>query len=128
MNIIFILSIFLAIFGIVVALIKTDDEYDKNIKMYIIIICFSLFALSLTGGFLIIRAVKEENLQKLKEREQIIYQIEHLTEGTDKTKLNEWILTYNDWVIMVNTDKEIRGWFSKYKDLDMSNHIIIDLV
>ena len=46
----------------------------------------------------------------------------------DKIKLNEWILTYNDWVNDVNTSKEIYGWVSWYYSVDMSEHKIIELV
>lgn len=72
--------------------------------------------------------VKKELLRQNKERQQIIYQIENLKEESDKIKLNEWILTYNDWVNDVNTSKEIYGWASWYYAVDMSNHIIIELV
>lgn len=64
----------------------------------------------------------------IQEREQIVYQIENLTEENDKIKLNEWILTYNDWVNDINTSKETFGWFSWYRDFDMTEHTIIDLV
>jgi hypothetical protein len=67
-------------------------------------------------------------LRQHKERQQIIYQIEHMSETSDKVKLNEWILTYNDWVNDVNTNKEIYGWASWYYSVDMSEHTIIELV
>lgn len=73
-------------------------------------------------------SVKKEMLRYEKERQQIIYQIENLTEDKDKIKLNEWILSYNDWVNDVNTSKETYGWFSHYYNVDMSEHTIIDLV
>lgn len=73
-------------------------------------------------------ALKNEAIRQEKEREQIEYQIENLTEENDKIKLNEWILTYNDWVNDVNTSKEVYGWFSWYRDFDMTEHTIIDLV
>lgn len=72
--------------------------------------------------------LKNEMLRQEKERNQIIYQIDHLTETSDKIKLNEWILTYNDWVNDVNTSKEVYGWVSWYYFVDMSDHKIIDLV
>lgn len=62
------------------------------------------------------------------ERQQIMYQIEHLTDEKEKATLNEWILKYNDWVNNVNAEKQFYGWFAWYRDLDMSNHKIIDLV
>ena len=72
--------------------------------------------------------LKSEAIRQEKERGQIVYQIENMTEDTDKIKLNEWILTYNDWVNDVNTNKEVYGWFSWYWSFDMSEHIIINLV
>lgn len=73
-------------------------------------------------------ALKSEAIRQEKEREQIVYQIENMTEDTDKIKLNEWILTYNDWVNDVNTNKEVYGWFSWYWSFDMSEHTIINLI
>lgn len=72
--------------------------------------------------------LKSEAIRQEKERDQIVYQIENMTEDTDKIKLNEWILTYNDWVNDVNTSKEVYGWFSWYWSFDMSEHEIINLV
>lgn len=73
-------------------------------------------------------SIRKEMLRQNKERQQIIYQIENLTETSDKIKLNEWILTYNDWVNDINTSKEIYGWASWYYSVDMSEHKIIELV
>lgn len=73
-------------------------------------------------------SIKKEMLRQSKERQQIVYQIENMTENSDKVKLNEWILTYNDWVNDVNTSKEMYGWFSWYYSVDMSEHTIIELV
>lgn len=73
-------------------------------------------------------SLKKEMLRQDKEREQIIYQIEHITEDSDRVKLNEWILTYNDWVNDVNTSKELYGWVSWYYSVDMTKHKIIELV
>ena len=73
-------------------------------------------------------SLKSEAIRQEKERDQIVYQIENMTEDTDKIKLNEWILTYNDWVNDVNANKEALGWFSWYWSLDMSEHKIINLV
>lgn len=73
-------------------------------------------------------ALKQIATRQEKEREQIEYQIENLTEDSDKIKLNEWVLTYNDWVNDVNTSKEVYGWFSWYYTFDMTNHTIIELV
>ena len=73
-------------------------------------------------------AVKKTMKRQEKERQQIIYQIEHLTENSDKVKLNEWILSYNDWVNDINTSKEMYGWASWYYSADMSEHTIINLV
>ena len=72
--------------------------------------------------------LKKEQVRQTKEREQILHQIEVMTDSTDKIKLNEWILTYNDWVNDVNTEKEIYGWVAWHYSFDMSKHQIIDLV
>lgn len=72
--------------------------------------------------------VRKTDIRYRKEREQILYQIDHLTPETDKIKLNEWILSYNDWVNDINSDKETFGIFSWNYNLDMSEHEIIQLV
>ena len=72
--------------------------------------------------------LRKEMIRQNAERQNIIYQIEHLTEDKDKIKLNEWILTYNDWVNDVNAEKETWGWFAWHYNFDMSNHTIIELV
>ena len=73
-------------------------------------------------------SIKKELLRQEKERQQILYQIDNMNENSDKVKLNEWILTYNDWVNDINTNKEIYGWASWYYSVDMSEHTIIELV
>jgi hypothetical protein len=73
-------------------------------------------------------SIKKELLRQEKERQQILYQIDNMNENSDKVKLNEWILTYNDWVNDVNTSKEVYGWASWYYSVDMSEHTIIELV
>ena len=73
-------------------------------------------------------SIKKELLRQEKERQQILYQIDNINENSDKVKLNEWILTYNDWVNDINTNKEIYGWASWYYSVDMSEHTIIELV
>lgn len=73
-------------------------------------------------------SIKRELLRQEKERQQILYQIENLEEDSDRVKLNEWILTYNDWVNDVNTSKELYGFASWYYKVDMSKHTIINLV
>lgn len=88
------------------------------------IIAFTLLIISVAQYVLL----KKEAIRQEKEREQIIYQIENLNKDSDKIKLNEWILTYNDWVNDINTSKEMYDWFSWYYDFDMTNHTIINLV
>lgn len=72
--------------------------------------------------------LKQENIRQTAEREQILYQVENLTDDKDKVKLNEWILSYNDWVNDVNAEKQAYGWLAWHYTFDMSNHTIIDLV
>lgn len=72
--------------------------------------------------------LKQENIRQTAEREQILYQVENLTDDKDKVKLNEWILSYNDWVNDINAEKQAYGWLAWHYNFDMSNHTIIDLV
>lgn len=97
--------------------------------------CVVFFVIFIGAGFVSIIVapiqyikLNKEQIRQTKEREQILYQVEHLSEGKDKIKLNEWILTYNDWVNDVNTEKETFGWFAWHSNFDMSKHQIIDLV
>ena len=89
-----------------------------------------IFTLMIVGAISIYQKVtlRSEVLRQTKERQQILYQIENMTEDNDKVKLNEWILTYNDWVNDVTTSQELYGWFSWYADVDMTEHTIIELV
>lgn len=72
--------------------------------------------------------LKQENIRQTAEREQILYQVENLTDDKDKVKLNEWILSYNDWVNDINAEKQAYGWLAWHDTFDMSKHTIIDLV
>lgn len=112
--------------GSIIWYVKSDFESIGAVS----IIVFSIFIVSIMGIIAIIQplTLKNEALRQEKERQQIIYQIQNLDNNKDKIKLNEWILTYNDWVNDVNTEKQIYGWFAWHRDFDMSEHIIIDLV
>lgn len=128
MNIWIIVAIVCGLIGLVGLVVGLVSQWRYGWDALLSVIGFTLcFGFSCVGISLTV-SVKSEGIRQLKEREQIVYQIEHLTEDRDKIKLNEWILTYNDWVNDVNTNKELYGWFSRYKDLDMSEHTIIDLV
>lgn len=123
--VLFIISIILIIPFVIWGI---KDNYDRFLP-FIGIVVFGFATLI----FLIVAiaqpiSLKNEAIRQEKEREQIEYQIENLTEDNDKIKLNEWILTYNDWVNDVNTSKEVYGWFSWYWSFDMTNHTIIELV
>lgn len=72
-------------------------------------------------------SLSKTEIRQRKERQQIEQQIAVLDESKDKVKLNEWILAYNDWINDVNTNKETFGWFSWYRDFDMTEHKIIEL-
>lgn len=128
MNIWLIVAIVCGIIGLVGLVVGLVSRWNLGWDIFLAFIgsllCFGFSAV----GISTIVSVKSEGIRQLKEREQIVYQIEHLTEDSDKIKLNEWILTYNDWVNDVNTSKELYGWFSWYRDLDMSKHTIINLV
>ena len=112
--------------GSIIWYVKSDGESIGAVS----IIVFSIFIVSIMGIIAIIQplTLKNEALRQEKERQQIIYQIEHLDNEKDKIKLNEWILTYNDWVNDVNTEKQVFGWCAWHRDFDMSKHTIIDLV
>lgn len=106
--------------------IKTEWDSLCAIALTLLLgFCFIGFAItSIVQPF----SLKKEMIRQNKERQQIIYQIEHITKDSDRVKLNEWILTYNDWVNDVNTSKEMYGWASWYYSVDMSEHTIIELV
>lgn len=123
---------FLIVFAVVlIALIvwavKTDWKYEF-LNAFLIILVGLAILICLIIGITQSVQLKNDALRQAKERDQIIYQIDNMTEETDKIKLNEWILTYNDWVNDVNANKEAFGWFSWYWSLDMSEHKIINLV
>lgn len=116
----------IAIIPFIIWSVKSCGDSDFAIYMTIILsVCILGFAIT---SIIQPISIRKEMLRQNKERQQIIYQIENLTETSDKIKLNEWILTYNDWVNDVNTSKEIYGWASWYYSVDMSEHKIIELV
>lgn len=123
---------FFIIFAIILAggIIWGIKTYWENDFLTPIIVMLSGLAVvaCLAVGIAQPIAIRNESIRQEKERDQIIFQIENMTEDTDKIKINEWILTYNDWVNDVNTSKETFGWFSWYWSLDMSEHEIINLV
>lgn len=128
MNIWIILSIICAIVTITGIIIGVKSDWD-SFSSQIMVVLGGICLITFVGcGIANSISIKKTEIRQLKEREQIVYQIEYLTEDSDKIKLNEWILTYNDWVNDVNTSKELYGWFSWYRNLDMSEHTIIDLV
>lgn len=95
-------------------------------------LCMCAFGGILAVVMIIVIVLQPISLNKIqnrqtKERQQIERQIAILDESKDTVKLNEWILTYNDWVNDVNTNKETFGWFSWYRDFDMTEHKIIEL-
>ena len=95
----------------------------------ILVVAVAMFAIVfLVLGFGNSVSNKAKQVRYEKEREQILYQINNLNEDTDKIKLNEWILSYNDWINDVNTSKETFGYFSWYYSIDMTEHKIINLV
>ena len=126
MSIWWILTIILGVVSVITFVWAMIGE--NELVGYIFLICFLVLAIVLIVSISQSISVKKEMIRQEKEREQIIYQIEHLSVDSDKIKLNEWILTYNDWVNDVNTSKEMYGVFSWYHSVDMSEHTIINLV
>lgn len=122
----------LALLGLLVGLVigivlwRVEDDFGAGALGFI--------AVALVDLFFIIPAImqpfslRKEQTRQTREREQILYQVEHLDDTKDKVKLNEWILTYNDWVNDINTENETWGWFSWHYSFDMSKHTIINLV
>lgn len=122
--VLFIISAILLIAGIVWGIKSMWDLWPLNLTI-VFALCVCTF---LVLGIYQSISLKKEAVRQEKEREQIIYQIDNISEDTDKIKLNEWILTYNDWVNDINTSKETFGWFSWYYSFDMTKHSIIELV
>jgi uncharacterized membrane protein len=125
-----IISVILVAFGIVLAVLghflyKDTLMYTSIFVTSLLFIFLSIFVVL---GIYQTLSLREEQTRQDKEREQIVYQIEHIRPTTDKIKLNEWILTYNDWVNKINAEKETFGWWAWYWDFDMSKHTYIDLV
>ena len=123
--------VFMIIFAIILIISITLIYKMKIDNDWILVTLFAsglAVAICLTIGIFQSAILKRNSIRYEKEREQIIYQIENMTENTDKIKLNEWILTYNDWINDVNASKEAFGWFSWYWSFDMSEHTIINLV
>ena len=128
MSIWWVLVIILAVMSVPVLCWCIKDEFDNEFGAVVLMTLIILIITFAVVGIVQPIKVKNEVLRQEKERQQIVYQIENMTEESDKVKLNEWILTYNDWVNDVNTSKEMYGWVSRYHFVDMSEHEIIDLV
>ena len=118
------------LFGICLALclgnFLKDDTKDKIV--YIGGIAAVIGILCCIVGVAQGISLRQETIRQNAEREQILYQVENLTDDKDKVKINEWILSYNDWVNDVNAEKTMWGWFAWHEPMDMSKHTIIDLV
>lgn len=115
------------LFGVFLfACIKSEWESTTLIILFILDICLVLVSIpvAIVQPF----SMRQTQIRYKKEREQILFQIDHLTPETDKIKLNEWILSYNDWVNDINSGKETWGIFDWYYCFDMSGHEIIQLV
>ena len=106
--------------------IKSDWYSEWASILVVAVAMFAIVFLVLGFGNSVSNKAKQVRYEK--EREQILYQINNLNEDTDKIKLNEWILSYNDWINDVNTSKETFGYFSWYYSIDMTEHKIINLV
>lgn len=128
MSIWWVLVIVLVVMSALVLSWCIKDEFDNDFGAGLLTALILLIITFAVVGIAQPIMVKKEVLRQEKERQQIIYQVENMTEESDRVKLNEWILTYNDWVNDVNTSKEMYGWVSRYHSVDMSKHEIIDLV
>ena len=122
--------VFLIVFAVVLIIgiiLYFATNFEGTGLAFILIAGVAVFT-CLVVGIIQTVTLKQDAIEYRNEREQIVYQIENMTEDTDKIKLNEWILTYNDWVNEINSSKEAFGWFSWYWSFDMSEHEIINLV
>lgn len=122
-NVLLIISVIVGVITLIISIKENNDMI-----FHISAISFIIAIISLIFSIIQPISLRKEMVRQNKERQQIIYQIENLTDDKDKIKLNEWILTYNDWVNDVNSEKETYGWFAWHSNFDMSNHTIIDLV
>ncbi len=126
---IFLVGTLIGLFGLVISLILgfAVIKWQDNL-IYVVAVSSMIFIVS--GLALIAQTIdlRKESIRQTAEREQILYQVENLTDDKDKVKLNEWILSYNDWVNDINAEKLTWGWFAWHDPFDMSNHTIIDLV
>jgi len=121
----------LAIVGIVLSVIGFWREWGAFGALLASTIISGVVAV-IFGGLSIAQpiALRQEMIRANLEREQIEYQIT-LVEADptkEKVKLNEWILTYNDWVNDINAEKEFYGFFAWHYSFDMTNHTYIPLV
>lgn len=123
---IWILLLSLSIAITVICIVYDSNRFSEG-AMYLGAIAALLAIIALFMAIIQPISLSKTESRQRKERQQIEQQIAALDESKDKVKLNEWILTYNDWVNDVNTDKETFGWFSWYRDFDMTEHKIIEL-
>ncbi len=128
MTIFWVLTIIFAMLVIAGVLVGIIDYFDNFFSVITIVLGSVFMIVFLVIAIMQPISLKSEQLRQTKEREQIEHQIANLTEDSDRIKLNEWILTYNDWINDINTKKEIYGWFSWYYGFDMTKHTIINLV
>lgn len=122
------LSIATGILSLVFLICGIADNWYNEIWGCLLIAQVCVFATVLIIAIIQPFAMRQDGIRYKKEREQILFQIDHLTPETDKIKLNEWILSYNDWVNDINSGKETWGIFDWYYGFDMSGHEIIQLV
>lgn len=122
-----ILSIVTGILSLVFLICGIVTEWD-DAWFYLLVGQVFVFVFVLIVAIVQPIGLRKTDTRYRKEREQILFQIDHLTPETDKIKLNEWILSYNDWVNDINSDKETFGIFCWYYNFDMSKHEIIQLV
>lgn len=121
-----ILLLILSIAITVVCIVYDSNRFSEG-AMYLGAIAALLAIIALFMAIIQPISLSKTESRQRKERQQIEQQIAALDDTKDKVKLNEWILTYNDWVNDVNTNKETFGWFSWYRDFDMTEHKIIEL-
>lgn len=103
-----------------------------NVETIMSLLLLVLFVVTSLVWFLNANS-QHRNLKKLQtikrlERAQILYQIAMIDKDTNVDKLNEWVYSYNQWIIQIESDKQARGYFSYYQPLNMGEHKFIMFV
>ena len=120
---------FAGVVAVVGLIVRVRDRWGSmsNILWWSLVIC-CLTALWTVVPIVQTITIRQESVRQTYEKKQIQYQIDNMTETTDKVKLNEWILRYDDWINDINAEKEAFGIFAWHYAMNMDEYTIIALV